>query len=369
MYVYIHIPFCSRKCLYCDFFSKSGTTEEVRAKYAQALTAEIKTHTISNPQSIYLGGGTPTILGTDNLRIIFDVLSTLGLDSAEVTVEGNPDSLSRELAEALRSFGVNRMSIGVQSFDELELELLGRLHTSGDARQAAHTLQDVFDRFSLDLMYGIPGQTIKTLKASLDCALKLEPDHISAYELTPEPGTPLMDSLKYKSLTLPPEDTVLKMSALVRGTLQAAGYEHYEISNYARPGAQSLHNINYWRRGDYLGLGAGAHSLVNGQRLRNTENIPQYIELINEGKSPVIERTILSEQDIKQEAIFLGLRMTEGISAELMRSQYELDINVASEALVKDGFLKWESGMLSFTERGRSLANPVIVKLLQELKL
>ena len=371
-FLYIHIPFCARKCIYCDFLSLPYDQDLAR-RYTHALCRELelKKTFATALTTVFVGGGTPTILPDACLEQIFSVIrKNYALPpGAEVTVEANPGTVTREKADMLLSLGVNRISLGVQTFSDAELKILGRIHTAEDAITSAGILQAAgLKNLSLDLMYGIPGQTIETWKDSLSKANSLFPKHISAYELTPEKGTQLKRMLDSENLSMPGEELILAMSAIVIDTLAEAGFQHYEISNYALPGHHCIHNMNYWNRGEYLAAGAGAHAFLKGCRSRNTDSVMEYIRDLDDLRIPEAESVPLSHGDGLREFIMLGLRKIEGIRLK-DADDLNLDLRTAAHELIEDGFTDIIGNRLRLTRKGLRVANTVIVKLQQNLKL
>jgi oxygen-independent coproporphyrinogen-3 oxidase len=363
-HLYIHIPFCTRKCAYCDFLSVPYD-ESLAVRYAEALCGEIRMNAGGTLKTIYVGGGTPSLLPG---KIFGDILGSIhecfDLDAGcEVSVETNPGSIDREKATELKRLGINRISLGVQSFDDLDLATLGRSHGAREAISALEVLEP--ENVSLDLIYGIPGQDVRGWKASLLRALGLGARHVSAYELTPEKGTPFADSVNRGLVEMPEEELVIEMYEIAKETLTGAGLVHYEISNYSLPGLECRHNLNCWDRGEYMGLGAGAHSHLGGRRLRNTDDILKYIGLLSEGESPVDETLTLSEEDAAREYFFLGLRKTEGVDVGI----FGADIPEAASGLIEEGLVEYKGGRLCLTDRGLVLFNPVVLRLFEILGL
>lgn len=371
--IYIHIPFCIKKCLYCDFFSIPYNAVSA-SNYIKALSNEFKlrknrTHTI---KTVYIGGGTPTTLTPleitmllENLRKAFKVSP-----DAEITIEANPGTIAKGNIELLLSAGINRFSMGIQSFNDRELCLLERIHSATDGIRAIELLREAgVENLSLDLLYGIPGQTFSDWDCNLSKAIRLSPEHISAYELTPEKDTPLHRAILQGKLKKPDEDTIVEMYYHTIDALADAGYGHYEISNFAREGFESRHNINYWDRGEYLGLGAGAHSFINGRRIKNTDNIDSYINLLNAGKLAIEETVEVSCEEALREFILLGLRKTEGLNAEKFKDDLGLDILEAAGELIHNGLLVHDKEQLRLTRKGIVISNTVIVRLFEELQI
>ena len=384
--LYIHIPFCVKRCIYCDFVSGAYTPEKA-ALYVDALKKEISSIPADRPLStLYIGGGTPTVLTADQLTDltghIFEHFNFI--EDHESTIESNPGTLDINRLTKIRSSGINRISIGVQSFNNDELTFLGRIHTGPEAEEAVRLARDAgFENIGIDLIYGIPGQGIETWKRTLEKAVSLKPDHISAYELTVEEGTKL-----YKLLNSPPdpslgngghihclnEEQIIGMYEHTIAHLRAEGYLHYEISNFALPGSFSRHNLNYWDRGDYYGAGAGAHSFVNNTRWYNTADLDRYLRLVSEKKPPVEHSDEITPEKAISEAIFLGLRKTEGINVEAFSKRYgeniltiyEKEIKEMQEAgLIETGYSEcsYETD-ISLTQKGLLLSNEVFVKFI-----
>lgn len=370
--IYIHIPFCLSKCRYCGFNSVPLADRAEAERYCRAIDLEIENTEIPIPQieTLYLGGGTPTAIA---VVLIDGILSKLAKRSgfgaaAEITIEANPETLDAEKLTALRSLGFNRLSLGVQSFDDRLLELLGRPHDSRQAISAYERARGVgFQNIGLDLIYGLPGQSLIQWQRDLKIAADLGPEHISAYSLTYEPGTEFVLWRSQGRIEPCSEDLEAEMFVLGHEHLAAFGYEHYEVSNYARPGYRSRHNLNYWRCGDYLGFGAGASSHHQGRRWTNVSHWRQYVTRMESHQSPI---SSLEELDPKQrifEAIFLGLRMFAGIAISEFEArwgrhpkEYQPE---AWERLEKDGYLKTENGRLYLTLQGMMIADLLLSNL------
>jgi oxygen-independent coproporphyrinogen-3 oxidase len=371
-FLYVHVPFCIRKCIYCDFFSVPYD-DSLAKTYINALCKELylKKDSVQNFKKVYIGWGTPSLLPDECFVELFECLNdNFNLCSdAEITVEANPGTINESGINTLFSLGVNRLSIGIQSFNNDELTILGRIHTSEDAIRSVEIIRkEGLRNFSIDLMYGIPGQTANSWHSSISKAVELSPAHISAYELTPEGKTPLCELIESNEIRMPDEEIILEMYNHTIDYLSGFDYEHYEISNFALSGFRCIHNLNYWDRGGYVGAGAGAHSFLNETRLRNTEHLQAYIENLNGGIIPQIEETTVMRQEADKEFLFLGLRKTEGIS--IAKSE-ELGLNIsgASRELIDEGYLEVEKGYLKFTRRGIMISNTVIVRLFETLGL
>jgi oxygen-independent coproporphyrinogen-3 oxidase len=370
--LYVHVPFCVRKCIYCDFFSVPYDESAVR-RYVDALCKELalKKRLGGILETTYFGGGTPTLLPADCLIQVFKCIRNNYQFSPgiETTVEANPGTIDDKKIETLLSLGVNRLSVGVQSFRDNELVTLGRIHSSAEALRSIESIKKAaLGNFSIDLMYGIPGQTMHSWKESLSMATDLSPTHISAYELTPEENTPLYPLIASSRISIPDEEVVLEMYNHAIDYLASHGYEHYEISNFALPGFGCVHNLNYWNRGEYIGAGAGAHSFVSGIRSRNIKDINGYIDHLNESIIPETELQLLSRAEALREFIFLGLRKIEGISVEKTEKE-GLDILAAGEQMISENYLEIRDGMLRLTRKGIVVSNSVITDLLEKAGL
>jgi len=371
-YLYLHIPFCVRKCIYCDFLSVPYD-ESLVIPYTAALCKELelKKHLAGTLKTVFIGGGTPSTLPETCFSQIFSCIRenyTLS-SAAEVTVEANPGAITKAKVAALLSLGVNRVSLGIQSFQDRELKTLGRIHTADEAISSAEMLRSAgIENFSFDLIYGIPGQGIETWNNSLSRAVSLNPKHISAYELTPEKGTVLNTLLESGILSLPGEDPVLDMYDLGIDYLESAGFGHYEISNYALPGFHCIHNLNYWNRGEYLAAGAGAHSFLRGFRAMNTADINEYVEKLGSEIIPEIESVEISGDEALREFIFLGLRKTEGIRLA-DADNLGLKLAEAADEMAREGMLQNDGSLVRLTRKGLPIANAVIIQLLGNLGL
>jgi oxygen-independent coproporphyrinogen-3 oxidase len=378
-FLYIHIPFCIKKCLYCDFFSVPYNAQTA-VNYTAALCKELslKKDFAQSLKAIYIGGGTPSLLPDKCFTKLFQCLRNNYHFSPdiEITVETNPGTISESKIQTMLDAGANRFSIGVQSFQDDELKFLGRIHNSGDATRTIETLiKHGIENFSIDLMYGIPGQTMDSWKASLRNAVELSPTHISTYELTPEENTPLYAIIKSDTIAMPDEDLILEMYNHTIDYLAGHGYEHYEISNFALPGFKCSHNLNYWNRGEYIGAGAGAHSFVNGVRTKNIADVNRYIDSLNIGIIPETESFMITPAESLKEIIFLGLRKTEGIRIKNIPSSTTGDREAlkklfdASGEMICDGYLELNEDYLRLTRKGIVISNTIIVKLFEKLGL
>ncbi|MEW6108958.1 MAG: radical SAM family heme chaperone HemW [Nitrospirota bacterium] len=371
-FLYIHIPFCIRKCIYCDFLSVPYDSS-LAEKYIDALCKELelKKGLSGSLESIYIGGGTPSVMTDECFTALFkNIRDNFSLSSSvEITVEANPGTISESLTHTFLSSGVNRISIGAQSFIDPELRMLGRIHNSDDIVNSIELIKKSgMDNFSLDLMYGIPGQTTGTLHKSLSIAVGLLPAHISAYELTPEEKTPLYDLIRSKKVRMPGEEVIIAMNDSVIDFLGSCRYEHYEISNFSLPGSRCAHNLNYWNRGEYIGAGSGAHSFINNVRSANTPDIKEYIKKLNCGIMPETVTSYITSDEAVKEFIFLGLRKTDGISLT-ESGGITSDIADACGELFNEGYLALKNGRLMLTRKGLPLSNTIIVRIFEGLGL
>ncbi len=370
-YLYIHIPFCHKKCYYCDFYSVNYDSV-VSKDYIDALKKEIlmRNKEMGILKSIYIGGGTPTVLDVRELSMLLESLNkNFSIkENAELTIESNPNTINLEKLSILKSSGVNRISLGVQSLIDRDLRVLGRIHNSIEARKAIEITMKFFENVSIDLIYGIPEQTIKDWEYSISMALTYKPAHISAYELTPEDNT-VMKSLIFKGdIKLLDEEEVIDMYGIAIDRLTGTGYHHYEISNFSMPDYECRHNLNYWMRGEYIGLGPGAHSFIDEKRFSNVKNIDKYIASLRDNALAVEEVIELTNEDKQKEYIFLGLRKTEGIDMNNKDFNLsELNKNGALDELIKDGLIEVRGGRIRLTRRGLLLSNQVINKIIESV--
>lgn len=327
--LYLHIPFCAVRCHYCDF-NTYARLDSLFEPYSVALQEEVRragaARTGETVRTVFFGGGTPTVLPHRLLGQILDIArQAFQIETnAEITSEANPGTTDAEVFAALRGMGVNRLSMGVQSFDDAELRWLGRMHDADEAERAFDTARRAgFDNINLDFMFGLPGQSADTWSHTLDRALALAPEHISLYSLTVEHGTPLYDAVR-RGVQAPPDDDVAADYYLLAGErLATAGYEQYEISNWARPGYQARHNLVYWRHERYLGFGPGAHSFDGQRRWWNVKPVPQYIQLVGRGASPERGSEPIDRTLAMGEFMMLGLRLVrEGVTEKRFRERF-----------------------------------------------
>ncbi|MCL2372694.1 MAG: radical SAM family heme chaperone HemW [Defluviitaleaceae bacterium] len=351
--IYTHIPFCVKKCSYCDFlsFPVEGNLQE---DYAAALMNEISAASFTQEiDTVYIGGGTPTALPPHLLCKILNALQSLPLQNgAEITVEANPGTVDKAYLQALKAQGVNRLSFGLQTTHPHLLRTISRIHTMDDFAQNYHAAQVAgFDNINIDLMFALPGQTMAEWEATVQAVIALAPAHISAYSLTPAENTPLWAALEVNHITLPGDETDRQMYHHARQALATAGYTHYEISNFARPGSESRHNINCWRRVPYIAFGLGGHSFNGQARWNNAEDMATYLQ--NPGQKNGF--VTISDEEAVCESIILGLRLTEGIPKSLIPSSHQ----PAAQKLLVDGLLATTGENIHLTPRGLDLANIV----------
>jgi len=372
--LYIHIPFCRSRCRYCAFSTFAGL-EFLHHRYLQALMLELEHlaagSSFARPlQTVFLGGGTPTILSADRLNALLAHVGDLfGLGSdPEISLEANPGTVDEAKLVALREGGYNRISFGVQSFAPQELAVLGRSHGPQEAIRAVLSARSAgFTNISLDLMYGIPGQTTASWCSSLEQALRLAPDHLSIYQLTLEEGTELAARVANGELELPDEEAVVAMDRLNLESCLAEGLEMYEISNFARPGRRCRHNVNYWRNDPYLAAGAGAVSYLEGWRERRLADPGEYCCRLEQGLPVLVEREKLDPEASFRETVIMGLRMTDGVSRARLVSRFGLDpgkyYGKVLERLIARGLVELTPSHLRVTPEGRLYSNLILAEL------
>lgn len=372
--LYIHIPFCVRKCVYCDFLS-GPADDPTKEAYVQALCREIdetvkdltEQKKINNyeVQSIFFGGGTPSAIDANLIAMIMTKIKDCFVLSkdAEISMECNPGTLTKEKAMIYRAAGINRISFGLQSAHNTELKMLGRIHTFEQFCESMQIARDAgFDNINVDLMSALPGQTLQTYRETVEKVLALEPEHISAYSLIVEDGTALSRNLESYP-ELPDEDTERQMYYLTEDLLQKAGFEHYEISNYAKPGLACRHNLSYWERKDYLGFGTGAASLFENVRYSNISELPEYIA--HESLDQIrIDQHKLSVEEQMEEFMFLGLRKIQGINEHEFSYEFTRNIEeIYKEVIDRNislGMLEETGNMLKLTGRGIDVSNVIM---------
>jgi oxygen-independent coproporphyrinogen III oxidase len=367
--LYLHIPFCSAICSYCNF-NRGLFDEALKAEYVDALVREIaRSGGDRRPpaDTIFFGGGTPSLLDpaevarlVDACRERFDIPS-----DAEVTLETNPETATEARLEQFRAAGVNRISFGVQSFRDAELVRLGRVHTAVRARGAVEQARAAgFDNVSLDLMMWLPGQSIADWRESVETLVALGPDHASLYLLELYPNAPLRDEMARAGWSLAPDEDAAEMYLWALSRLERAGYRQYEISNVARPGRESRHNLKYWTDGEWLGFGCGAHSTVAGVRWKNVAGTREYVARMAAAEPVSVERRRLTADQRLEEALFTGLRLANGLDMEAIGARHGADVwerfGTALEPFVVGGLLQKDGPRLRLTRRGMLLANEVM---------
>lgn len=366
--LYVHVPFCASKCAYCDFASYAGREADI-PRYVDAVIREIvrRGAETGHPRAdtVFLGGGTPSLLDERQITRILDALHGAFPieEGAEITCECNPGTLTARLAHALRKAGVNRLSIGAQARQARLLRLLGRIHDwQGVVASVETARQAGFDNINLDLMFGLPSQSVVDFRETLQAAIALSPTHLSCYGLIVEEGTPLCRDIAEGKLALPDEAAEREMYELARQTLAADGFDQYEISNFARPGHACRHNLGCWTRVPYLGFGCAAHSFFEQCRTMNPSRIDAYLA----GDEPKTER--ISREEARFESMMLGLRLTRGVKNEDFADMHGMSIREAFgeklDALINGGLLQWHEGALRLTRLGMDLQNSVLVELM-----
>lgn len=366
--LYIHVPFCVKKCHYCAFVSKTPAKNEL-AEYPALLMRELQLHgkSFKPVDSIYFGGGTPTLLQPQQIAGMLDEIARhTGIRSgAEITLEANPGTVDDISLKAFRNAGITRISLGIQSFDDGFLKRLGRIHTADQSRQAfLDTRKAGFDNISIDLIHSLPGQTLDQWRSELQHALELCPEHLSIYGLTVEEGTPFARIYPADSPELTDDDLSADMFELADKLLTAAGFEHYEIASYARPGCRSQHNSGYWQRDGYLGLGVAAHSFLRegyGVRFSNPGNLDDYRQGVVSGEPARVDEHQLTQGEAMAEFMFLGLRLAEGVKLRSFENEFGCSLesvygSIAGD-LVRLGLVTDHEDVLSLTLRGMLLSN------------
>ncbi|HBM79768.1 MAG: radical SAM family heme chaperone HemW [Clostridiales bacterium] len=370
--LYIHIPFCKSKCFYCDFNSYAGK-EKLQDEYVECLISEMKMRSNvlknKNVVSIYIGGGTPTYLNPGALRRLLQFIKSMGFVNIEYSCEANPGTLTDEKLHIMKENGINRLSIGLQSWNNKILEFLGRIHSLEDFLsnyQVARALK--FNNINIDLMFSIQGQTVDEFDNTLENVTALNPEHISCYSLIIEKGTLFYDKYKKGEIREIDEEIDRQMYYNAIDILNEKGYHQYEISNFARCGFECRHNIIYWKTKSYLGIGAGAHSYLDGMRSSNEVLPEKYISSIKKGKLPVSQREVLTLDDMMEEFMFMGLRMTEGVFLSEFKTRFNKDIfeiyGKQIEMLQKCKLLDIKDGRLFLTKRGIDISNQVFVQFM-----
>ena len=379
--LYLHIPFCHTRCYYCDFNTYAGILP-LREPYVRALLREI---TLAGElarmehgeprrsRTIFFGGGTPSLLTINQVMRLLDACrASFAVDQdAEITLEANPGTLDRQQLAGLRSAGVNRLSLGSQSFDPQLLKTLGRIHTPDEVEQALRFARAAgFTSINLDFMFGLPGQTMRHWQTTLDRALSLRPEHFSLYSLIIEEGTPFYTWTQEGRITPGDEDLCADMYEYADERLQAEGYLNYEISNWALPGHESRHNLTYWRNLPYLGLGAGAHSFFAGKRFSNERDPQRYIDILKQQQLPIVESETVERAQEMSETAFLALRTAQGLHLPTFEARFATPFAAFAgdrlQPVEAAGLLEYKDDWLRLSQRGRLLGNEVFMRLLPD---
>jgi len=367
--IYIHIPFCKRKCAYCDFASFAGC-EHLYQQYFDVLGGEIdawqdklRNYTL---RSIFFGGGTPSLVPAEYIAAAIERIARYIeiTPETEITIEANPGTVDMEKLRVYRRAGINRISFGVQSFDAALLKALGRIHDPEEAKQAVFMAKEAgFERISIDLMYALPGQTMRTWQETIETALQLPVDHISAYSLIVEEDTQMGKWVSEGSVSLPDEDTVNEMQRMAVAKFEKAGLMRYEISNFAKPGSESRHNMAYWQDVDYLGLGCAAHSLMGNERFSNPNDLEAYLSGVR-----MQDLTVRSEMDRREEIIMLSTRMTSGLDLRKWKADFAEDFETIYQKPIEKmqnyGLVEIENGFMRLTLAGMELQDAVVLEFL-----
>ena len=371
--IYIHIPFCKRKCSYCDFISFSNKNSLIEG-YVEALKKEIEDFNFSkyNVTTIYLGGGTPSYIKENYIKEILDLLkeklinNKVSWQDLEITIEVNPGTASKEKLNAYKKVGINRLSIGLQSANNSLLKQIGRIHKFEDFLDTYNIAKEVgFDNINIDLMIALPNQTIKDIKESLEKVVNLNPNHISVYSLIVEEGTLLEKQIDEGKMQLPSDEEERRMYWYVKDFLELHGYNHYEISNFSKKGQESKHNLNCWNQEEYIGFGLAAHSYIDGIRFCNTSNLEEYIENINNNnlnKNREVEER-QEREDKEKEFMMLGFRKIEGVDISMFKEKYQENplflFRKELDKLVSEGLIEVDLNNIRLTNKGLDLANIV----------
>ena len=366
--LYVHIPYCVRKCNYCDFCSLPNGGSNVPDEYVSALCTEIISYKKEKRRcldTVYFGGGTPSLLSVSQMqKILGCIRETFDISSlAEITFEANPGTINGDKAYGFKALGFNRVSLGLQSIHKNEMKKLGRIHSFEEFLSAFNLLRMAgFDNINVDLMYGIPYQTKESFESTVRTVVAISPEHISSYGLILEEGTPLF--LQKDTVQFPTQDDECDMYDLCREILGQSGYEHYEISNYAKSGKRSRHNMLYWNLAEYIGVGTAAHSYLDGHRYYNTDIVTEYINSMLDGDFSRAE----SEVDLPFEYVMLKLRLSDGFLLSEYEDLFGKSFLSGREEIVdrlgKEGLLEIENGALRLTERGFYLSNSILVEFL-----
>jgi oxygen-independent coproporphyrinogen-3 oxidase len=384
--IYVQVPFCQTKCTYCNFHT--GVVSSSRfAPYVQSVCREIKEYKTlyaaagvelplalaeARPDTVYIGGGTPSLLDPAHLQTLLDTIrATFSCDLAEVTLEADPETVEAEKAAAWVRAGINRVSFGVQSFSDKELAASGRMHRRADIYRAVPILRSAgMANIGFDLIAGLPLQTQESWRESLERLVELGPEHISVYILEVDEKSRLGSELlkggqRYSAGAVPSEDEMAEFYELAQAAFAAAGYHHYEISNWAKPAFESRHNLKYWRREPYLGFGAGAHSFSGTQRWANAHDAANYVSALHNGALPVEQLETLTSEAALEEELFLGLRQLDGINVSRIEKDYAVTLASRFDPLANSGLLEWNGPVVRLAPSRLSVSNEVFVELLR----
>ena len=368
---YVHIPFCTQICYYCDF-SKVFIKNQPVDSYLEHMLEEFRSYDIQKLSTLYIGGGTPTALSAPQLEVLLDGL-TKNLDLSvleELTIEANPGDLDADKIAVLKNSAVNRVSLGVQTFDDKMLKKIGRSHLEKDIYENIDRLKLAgFDNISIDLIYALPGQTMEQVKENVAKAIGLDIPHMSLYSLILENHTVFMNRMRRGKLPLPKEELEAEMFEYIIAELEQAGFEHYEISNFSKPGFESRHNLMYWDNAEYYGIGAGASGYVNGVRYKNHGPIRHYLNAVEEGNARITEEH-LSQKEQMEEEMFLGLRKKSGVSMARFEAKFGRSFDGLYGEIVKDlvqqGLMQIEGDRVRMTKRGLFLGDTVAERFILE---
>ena len=369
--IYIHIPFCKTRCTYCDFFSSTNFSSKNELIETMKLEIVQRKNYLNEPvETIYFGGGTPSLLSIDEIRQLLETIfqNFSVTNDAEITLEANPDDLSVDFLNQLRTTGVNRLSMGIQSLDDEQLKMISRRHTAEEAVDAIRNAQNAgFDNISIDLIYGLPSQSFISWQNQVDKALEMNIQHLSAYALTYEKNTALWNQMKNGKIMPTDDDTIVAMYKYLIDKCKENHFEHYEISNFAKKGFRSRHNSAYWKQKPYLGIGPAAHSYDLISRQWNVSNIKSYIQLLKSGKE-YFEKEVLNEQDKYNDFVMVSLRTMDGINLRQLEELFgkEKLVNCLSEAKkhLENNLLALENDFLHLTTAGIMVSDSIIVDLM-----
>ncbi len=366
---YVHIPFCTQICYYCDFSKVFIKNQPVDA-YLEALIKEFESYQISSLKTLYIGGGTPTAITAKQLDYLLSHLQQhLQLDQLEeFTIEANPGDLTEDKIAVLRQSAVNRISLGVQTFNDKQLKQIGRSHTEAQIYATIASLKEAgFQNISIDLIYALPGQTMQQVKENVAKALSLDIPHLSLYSLILEHHTVFMNKMRRGKLHLPTEDLEAEMFEYIISEMEASGFEHYEISNFTKPGFESRHNLMYWNNDEYFGCGAGASGYLDGIRYRNRIPIQHYLKAVADGNARLSEE-VLTKEEMMEEELFLGLRKKSGVSVSRFQEKFGLSFESRYGPVVRElqnqGLLVEDKDFIRMTKKGLFLGDSVAEKFI-----